>query len=872
MSSSRWPTKVVALLVLAWCILGIQSVEATIRLQNRLANATSPYLREAARQPIHWQPWGEEAFRLAKEMDRPILLDIGAIWCHWCHVMDEETYSNPEVAKLINESFVSIKVDRDERPDIDGRYQVQVRALVGFSGWPLTVFMTPAGKVFYGGGTFFPDNRYGRPAFTLLLPKISAAYRERKKEVLEAAKALYQAVAEYEAGLTKAGELKQGLIEATQLALLDRFDEASGGFRGRSKFFIAGTIELALKGYFDTGDRALLQVATTTLDAMAKGGVHDQLGGGFHRYAMDRQWRLPHFEKMLYDQAQLLRDYLEAYQATRDDHYREVAEGIIRYVQGSLSDQSRGGFYAHQDADMGRKDDGGYYTWTKAEVRRVLPKEEAKAILRYFDIGAEGEVGENLARNVLWIARTPEEIAKDLQMPVAKVRALIARGKRDLLRIRGERNTPVVDRTILTDRNAMMISAYLEAYKVLGREELKVFALKSLDFLLRHASVPGKGMAHAYVDGTPTVPGFLQDHVQMAAALLDAFEVSGEVRYLTAARDIMDYTLEAFGDEEGGGFFDRPLDPRALGVLGIRSKPFDDGPTPAANPVAGDVLIRLYYLTNHPEYQAAARETLRAFAGAPGSHRIHAASYALALGLYLDPPAHAVIIGKRSAPETGALWRAALRAYRPGKIVAAYDPEEVKIESLPPAVAAAVRIGQQDRKAKAYVCVGPACSLPVTDPEKVMELVVSFGKKPREPVTASLPGQSVPDMGHNHIPSLSTPHGPYNSDPPTSGPHVRRTARWGVYDQPVSKELQVHNLEHGGVIVQYNCTCPELVKKLTAIAKRYHGRQVILAPYPGMDHKIALTAWRRIDTFNEFDEGRIVRFIEAYVGIDHHAR
>ena len=214
------------------------------------------------------------------------------------------------------------------------------------------------------------------------------------------------------------------------------------------------------------------------------------------------------------------------------------------------------------------------------------------------------------------------------------------------------------------------------------------------------------GMAHAYVDGTPTVPGFLQDHVQMAAALLDAFEVSGEVRYLTAARDSMDYTLEAFGDEEGGGFFDRPLDPRPLGVLGIRSKPFDDGPTPAANPVAGDVLIRLYYLTNHPEYQAAARETLRAFAGAPGSHRIHAASYALALGLYLDPPAHAVIIGKRSAPETGALWRAALRAYRPGKIVAAYDPEEVKIESLPPAVAAAVRIGQQDRKAKAYVCVG----------------------------------------------------------------------------------------------------------------------------------------------------------------------
>jgi len=871
MNSRNFFLATVLLVVLFLSCVSVSSGETGPKLANRLATSSSPYLKEAATQPVHWQPWGEEAFQLAKEMDRPILLDIGAVWCHWCHVMDEETYGNPEVVKLINDHFVPIKVDRDERPDIDARYQTQVQALAGYGGWPLTVFMTQEGKVFYGGGTFFPDDRYGRPGFRGLLPKIFAVYREQKEKVLENAEGLHQAVAKYEAGLTQAGDLKASLIQNTQLALLRRFDEASGGFGGAPKFPVAGTIRLALKGFFDTGDLKLLQVATRTLDAMAKGGMHDQLGGGFHRYATDREWRVPHFEKMLNDQAQLLKDYLAAYQATGNTRYREVAEGIIRYVQGSLSHQSRGGFYAHQDADMGRKDDGDYYTWTEAEIRQALPKEQAEVLLRYFDIGPEGEMQENPARNVLWIARTPEEIAQALAMPVARVEPLIVKGKGDLLKIRRQRETPFVDRTILSDRNGMMVSAYLEAYKVLGREELKDFALKSLDFLLDHAYVPGKGMVHAYADGKPTVPGFLQDQVQVAAALLDAFEVSGEVRYLAAARDIMDYAVQTFWDESGG-FFDTPHQPGALGVLELRSKPFQDGDTPAANPAAAEVLGRLFYLTNHRPYQERARETLRVFAGVGLRRGIQGATYALALDLYLYPPAHAVIVGTRAAPETQGLWRAALRAYRPGKIVAAYDPVEVKIESLPPAVAAAVRIGQHDRKAKAYICVGPACSLPTEDPEEVAKLVRTFGKKSGKSLSESLPGTSVSDMGHDHIPSLTTPHVAYNSDPPTSGPHVREVAKWGVYDEPVPKEIQVHNLEHGGVVIQYNCECPELIQKLMAIARRYQREPVILAPYPWMDHRIALTAWTKIDKFNEFDEERIIRFIEAYIGIDHHQR
>ncbi|MCI0483958.1 MAG: thioredoxin domain-containing protein, partial [candidate division NC10 bacterium] len=588
MKSQSFLRAAAPLVVLFLPCASISSGETGPKLVNRLATASSPYLKEAATQPIHWQPWGEEAFRLARELDRPILMDIGAIWCHWCHVMDEETYSNPEVAKLINDYFVPIRVDRDERPDIDSRYQVQVQALVSYGGWPLTVFMTPEGKVFYGGGTFFPDERYGRPGFKQLLPEVYRVYKGQKDKVLENADGLYQAVAKYQAGLTEAGDLKPRLITNTMWALLRSFDEEAGGFGGGPKFPVAGTMELALKGSFDTGDQKLLHVATKTLDAMARGGVHDQLDGGFHRYATDRQWRVPHFEKMLNDQAQLLKDYLAAYQVTGKARYREVAEGIIRYVQGSLSDQARGGFYAHQDADIGRKDDGDYYTWTEAEVRQALPKEEAEVLIRYFDIGPEGEMRENPARNVLWIARTAEEIAQALAMPVAKVEALIVKGKGDLLRIRGQRKTPFVDRTILSDRNGMMVSAYFEAYKVLGREELKDFALKSLDFLLDHAYVPGRGVVHAYAHGKATVPGFLQDQVQVAAALLEAFEVSGEARYLAVGRDIMDYAVQTFWDESGG-FFDTPHQPGALGVLGLRSKPFQDGDTPAANPAAAEL-------------------------------------------------------------------------------------------------------------------------------------------------------------------------------------------------------------------------------------------------------------------------------------------
>jgi len=451
------------------------------------------------------------------------------------------------------------------------------------------------------------------------------------------------------------------IVSAVVKVLRAYFDESYGGFDIEAKFPRGYTVEFALKLYAETGDEGMLEMATRTLDGMAKGGIHDQLGGGFHRYATDRRWIVPHFEKMDYVQAQLLVSYLHAYQATGNPFYKEVAEGIIRYVDEVLSDREHGGFYPHQDADMSRKDDGDYFTWTLAEARAVLSDEEAEVLLRYYDIREKGEMPENPAKNVLWVAMSQEKIAKQLKMPVETVKALIESGRQKLREARRGRKSPVVDTTIFSDRSGMVISAYLEAYKVLGREDVRDFALKSLDVLLRHAYQGGEGIAHAVSDGKPTIPGFLNDQVQVASSLLDAFEVTGEERYLAVAKEVMDFALGAFWDAKEGGFFD---------------------------------------VREHPK-----------------------------VDYHLNPPAHAVIIGKRSDPSTVALWRAALGAFRPGKIVAAYDPTKAELAQLPSTVAGAARKGLEDGKPMAYVCVGSVCSLPTGDPLAVSSLVRSFGLK-----------------------------------------------------------------------------------------------------------------------------------------------
>src|SRR5579862_1338737 len=390
--------------------------------EGRLANSASPYLRSATHQPVEWYEWGAEAFARARAEDKPILLDIGAVWCHWCHVIDRESYENPQLAAIINQLFVPVKVDRDERPDVDTRYQAAISMISGQGGWPLTGFLLPDGRPFYGGTYFPPEDSMGRPGFRRILEAVAASYQNRRAEVEEAATKLAEAVAKSETFTGAHGKFDSRVAEDQAESIAGMFDSRNGGFGRSPKFPHPSAIDLLLELHQATGESRLLNVAATTLEKMGEGGVYDQIGGGFHRYSVDERWCVPHFEKMSYDNSELLKNFLHGYQVIRDPFLREVAEGIIDWTNTTLSDQSLGGFYASQDADQTLDDDGDYFTWTLDEVRAVLTPEESRVVELTYDVEAHGEMHHNPAKNVLWIARTVNEVAKTLTVDTASVR------------------------------------------------------------------------------------------------------------------------------------------------------------------------------------------------------------------------------------------------------------------------------------------------------------------------------------------------------------------------------------------------------------------------------------------------------------------
>src|SRR5271170_1376752 len=394
---------------------------------NRLANSASAYLRSAEHQPVHWHEWGEEAFARARAEDKPILLDIGAVWCHWCHVIDRESYENPEIAALINQLYIPVKVDRDERPDVDARYQAAISAISGQGGWPLTAFLTPEGRPFFGGTYFPPDDVANRPGFRRVLVSIADAFAKRRSEIDSSALSLEEAVAKSEIFHDAHGAFDPSVIDSVIENALRVFDETYGGFGHAPKFPHPPVIDLLLERRKWPGGELLQPVIEKTLTGMANGGFHDQVGGGFHRYSVDERWVVPHFEKMSYDNSELLKNYLHGYQALGLPRYREVAERLIAWVGEVLSDPARGGFFASQDADQTLEDDGDYFTWTVAELRAALDPAEARVIERYYDVLPRGEMHHNSEKNVLWIAETREEIARKLNMREDEVAALLAR-------------------------------------------------------------------------------------------------------------------------------------------------------------------------------------------------------------------------------------------------------------------------------------------------------------------------------------------------------------------------------------------------------------------------------------------------------------
>jgi len=693
---------------------------------NRLIDETSSYLRAAAAQPVDWHPWGEEAFRKARELDRPILLDIGASWCHWCHVIDRESYEDPEIAKIINEHFVAIKVDRDERPDVDARYQQAVGSLSGQGGWPLTAFLTPEGKVFYGGTYFPPKDAFDRPSFRRVLASVAQHYRDSKAEALRDAEALHQALAENRGLLDVEGIVNEAMLKEAVAALRAQSDPVNGGFGTAPKFPHAGTMEFIMARYHRTREEGLRNILVRTLTGMARGGVYDQIGGGFHRYSTDAQWIVPHFEKMLYDNAGLLLNYVHAWQLTHDPVFRRTAEGILAWVDETLSDRERGGYYASQDADVGLDDDGDYFTWTLEELEAAVSEEEARALAAYYDVGEKGEMHHDPKRNVLYVDQQPEGIATALGLPLERVRDLLDAGQRKLKAARDRRTPPAVDRAIFANWNGMMITAALEAGMAFGRDDVKAFALKSLRRILEELWTDDTGMWHATVDGTRKVRGLLEDHVHVVDALLTAYAVTADPVYLHRAEMVMRFTLRHFWDSAKHGFLDLAKDlHEGIGVLGIARRPLEDSPYAGANPIAAMCLGRLHALTGNDEYRLRHDETMVAFAGEANRYgAIYCGTYFFASELWVHKPAQVVILGPREDPKVRALGTAAASTYAPGRTVLIAEGREAY---LPAIVEPMSRTREAQAGPVAFVCKGTTCSPPTSDPDRVRQLLEAAG-------------------------------------------------------------------------------------------------------------------------------------------------
>ncbi|HKV24572.1 MAG TPA: thioredoxin domain-containing protein [Candidatus Acidoferrum sp.] len=690
----------------------------TAHPKNRLEHSASPYLRSASHQPIDWHEWGDPAFARAQSEDKPILLDIGAVWCHWCHVIDRESYENAEIAKIISEHFVAVKVDRDERPDVDSRYQSAISAISGQGGWPLTGFLLPNGKPFFGGTYFPPDDAMGRPGFRRILLAVADSFRNKRVDLERAANQLADAVAQAEMFTGAHGEFDLGVVEEQIRSITGHFDIKNGGFGNAPKFAHASAIDLLLERYQQSREKHLLAMAETTLEKMARGGVYDQLAGGFHRYSVDERWLVPHFEKMSYDNSELLKNYANASLLSDQPSLRKTVEGIVAWVNLTLSDQQNGGFYASQDADYSLEDDGDYFTWTLDEVRAVLTPEESRIIELHYDIEPHGEMHHNPAKNVLWIAQDVPEIAQTAQTDPETVARTLALAKRKLLDARAARPTPFVDKTMYAAWNAMFVSAYLEVSKVLsdrGHYECRNFALKTLDRMLAEAWSETRGFSHRI--GGPALEGSLDDQVFGVIALLDAYEATLEPRYFAAAQKTMDLAIARYGDHESGGFFDRPADAPPLEGLDVRRKPFQDSPTPGANSVAAIALIRLHSFSGDARYYDFARKTLEAFAGIAPQYGLFAATYGLAATLFAHHPMQIVITGVANDPAATALEDAAHRVYRFGKSVLRVTPDTAQLqlagalkETLPHLPAG---------KALAVVCMGQTCLPPTSDPAQL---------------------------------------------------------------------------------------------------------------------------------------------------------
>ncbi len=693
--------------------LGEDKFVSEHKFTNRLINETSPYLLQHAHNPVNWYPWCPEAFEQAKQEDKPVLLSIGYSACHWCHVMERESFENVQIAKLMNDNFVCVKVDREERPDLDHIYMSAVQLMTRHGGWPMTVFLFPDGRPFFGGTYFPPQDRYNMPGFPKVLTAIANAYQtpSERSRLDQAGHEVLEEIESMNNFIPNDSALSTDILRKAYHSLATNFDSRNGGFGRAPKFPQPMNLSFLLRIFASTKEREALEMVEITLDKMARGGIYDHLAGGVARYSTDEKWLVPHFEKMLYDNALLSQAYLQAYQATGNKYYKQITEEILNWVITEMTD-SKGGFYSTLDADS-EGVEGKFYVWDKKEIEKLLGQ-QAAVFIEFYGVTEHGNFEE---RNILFvdfpISEMEARVTKLHKITVEELRESLANSRKTLREVRAKRIWPGLDDKILTAWTGMMIKSFAQAARVLKRDDYKGVAIKATEFILTHNSVNGR-LRRSYKNDQARFNAYQEDYAYLIDALIAVYEATFQTKWLVEARRLTDIMIEQFWDEEEGGFFFTSNDHEELIT---RSKEYSDNATPSGNSVAVDILIKLTHIFNDERYREIATRVLNLLGKAvekfPGGfgHMLGA------LDFYLARTKEIAIIGNPESDDTKALLEAIYQSYLPNKVVLVGDPMDTESSKLLPLLANRPMI---DGKATAYVCENFTCKEPATS---VCELV-----------------------------------------------------------------------------------------------------------------------------------------------------
>jgi uncharacterized protein len=698
--------------------------ESAGQKSNRLISEKSPYLLQHAHNPVNWYPWGLEAFEKAKKQDKPIFLSIGYSTCHWCHVMEKESFENPEVADLLNETFVCIKVDREERPDLDAVYMKVCQAVTGTGGWPMHIMMTPDKEPFFAA-TYIPkENKFGQVGLKELIPRIKKLWTSNRDTVLNTAQQIVEFVKQPEGGPVDTAELGEPTMHEAYRQLSRLFDEHNGGFGNAPKFPSAQNLTFLLRYWKRTSKPKALYIVEKTLNAMRLGGIYDHLGFGFHRYSTDSRWRVPHFEKMLYDQAMLTMAYTEAYQATGNEEYKNTARQVITYVLSNMVD-SHGAFYSAEDADS-EGGEGNFYLWTDAEIRQLLTDDEADLVSEIFNVKVNGNfeeagTGHRTGKNILYQDKPLAEVASDLHASEEELRNRFEVVRQKMLLHRESRVHPSKDDKILTDWNGLFIAALAKAARVFDQPEYIKCAKKAADFLLEKMFDPQSGLQHRYRDGQVRIPGFLDDYAFLVWGLTEIFESTFETKYMKRAVELTEQVIERFWDQNESGFF---FTANNAEVTLVRNKIVSDGVYPSGNSIAALDLIRLSRLSGRLEFEPKAEQLLTSMSPLIAKNPGAFAQLMIALDFVVGPSSEVTIVGDLFECQTQEMLKAVNGKFLPRTSVLLMSSEKGDSETI-----GATRFGHPhtgtEGKTTAYVCRDKVCSLPVTDVTSLVELLES---------------------------------------------------------------------------------------------------------------------------------------------------